>query len=109
MSSKYSYNYEICSSVSLTLPGEQIWSAHWHAFCAASLAGQMVVSEFSVDVWDFEEVFSWLGSVGCSWAVISSGYSFAIDLFVFTTAGANMSHMHQSIISLDQFFNPNAL
>ena len=86
MSSKYSYNYEVCSSVSLTLTGGQSWSTHWailwHAFCAASLAGQMVQSEFLVDVWDFEKVFSCLSSVGCSWAVISSGYSFTIGLFV---------------------------
>ena len=70
----------------LDTPGGQSWSAHWailwNAFCAAFLAGQMIESEFLVDIWDFEEVFSWLGSVGCSWAVISSGYSFTIGLFV---------------------------
>ena len=71
MSSKCSYNYEMCSLVSLTLPGgqRQSWSAIDHMvlsytiygsahrainckFYAASLAGWMVESDFSVDAWD---------------------------------------------------------
>ena len=74
MSSKCSYNYEMCSLVSLTLPGgqRQSWSAiaicfqairsmdqlteqligMLLKFCAASLAGWMVESDFSFDAWD---------------------------------------------------------